>query len=205
MRLLQFTSLLLFVACICSFKEKGNPLKSIIGNTVTDFSLKNTDNGFVSLSHFKDAKGFIIVFTCNHCPFAKLYPKRLNELNAKFKKQGVPLIAINPMDTLVYEDEVFEIMHQKSRSEKFSFPYLSDASQSVAKNFGITHTPQAIIIWKENNKWVIKYSGAIDDNGAHPELVKVPYVANAINELLSGKAVSNTGGYSIGCAVHYRE
>ena len=101
-----------------------------IGNKIYDFRLNNIDNSFVSLNSFKEAKGFIIIFTCNHCPFAKLYSKRLNALNKKYKKLGVPLIAINSMDSLVYKEESFELMKTKPKKDKFNFYYLQDGAQT---------------------------------------------------------------------------
>ena len=98
-----------------------------------DFRLRNVDNRMISLESYPNAKGFILVFTCNHCPFAKLYSKKLIELNEKYEALGVPLLAINPMDTLVYEEESFELMQEKAKIDKFTFPYLQDASQEVAK------------------------------------------------------------------------
>ena len=171
---------------------------------VHNFSLKNVDGKIVSLSDYPEAKGFIIVFTCNHCPFAKLYSQRFNDLNAKYRSLGVPLIAVNSMDTLVYEEESFELMREKSDRDHFNFPYLLDAAQSVGKDFGASYTPQAFVIWKENNEWVIRYNGAMDDNGEHPELAK-SFVDATLQELLQGKPVSVTEAKSIGCRIHYRK
>ncbi|MEI7801082.1 MAG: thioredoxin family protein [Bacteroidota bacterium] len=176
----------------------------VIENTVPDFSLRNVDGKIISLKDFQKAKGFIIVFTCNHCPFAKLYTQRLNDLNKKYKSLGVPLLAINSMDTSVYEDESFSNMKSKSVAEKFNFPYLHDATQVVGKNFGADHTPHAYVIWKENNEWKIKYSGAIDNNGEEPKKA-VPFIANAVNELLENKQVSNSVTLSVGCKIFYRK
>ncbi len=175
-----------------------------VGDKVNDFSLLNTDKTYLSLESYKEAKGFIIVFTCNHCPFAQLYSERYNALNAKYKPLGVPLIAINSMDTLVYEEETFELMQKKAADEKFNFPYLRDAMQRVGKNFGADHTPHAYIVWKEKTDLVIRYSGAIDDNGEHPELAR-PFVAHAVDELLQGKAVSTPETVSFGCKIFYRK
>jgi len=108
---------------------------AINNKTVNDFSLKNVDGKYVSLKDFPEAKGFIIVFTCNHCPFAKLYPPRLNELNSKYKARGVPLIAISSTDTIVYEDDSYPKMVTKARKERFNFPYLYDDMQDVAPQF----------------------------------------------------------------------
>lgn len=170
---------------------------------ISDFSLKNVDGKMVSIADYKDAKGFIIIFTCNHCPFAKLYSKRLNDLNSKYSKLNVPLLAVNSMDELVYKEESFEMMQQKAKGDKFNFPYLQDAAQTVGKQFGAEHTPTAYVIWKENNKWLVRYTGSIDDNGENPEKAN-PYVANAVDNLLNGKQVSMPVTESFGCRIFYR-
>jgi peroxiredoxin len=172
---------------------------------VNDFSLKNIDGKMVSLKNYKDAKGFIIVFTCNHCPFAKLYPDRLNRLNLKYKALGVPLIAISSTDTIMYVEDTYSKMVKKAKKEKFNFPYLFDGDQSVAKNFSAQKTPHAYVVWKENSKWVVKYDGAIDDNGNSPDKVSKHYVADAVDSLLSNKAVALRQTKSIGCQILFRK
>ncbi len=172
---------------------------------VNDFSLMNVDGNKVSLANYKDAKGFIIVFTCNHCPFAKLYPPRLNELNNKFKPLGVPLIAISSTDTMMYEEDTYPNMVTKAKEEQFNFPYLFDEMQTVAKNFKAQKTPHAFVIWKENNSWVVKYSGAIDDNGMESNKVTETYVADAVNALLNGKPILTKETKSIGCQIAFRK
>ena len=170
---------------------------------IQDFTLKNVNNEMISTATYNDAKGFIVVFICNECPFAKLYSKRLNARSAKYKSLNGPLLAINSMDTLVYEDESFKDMQVKAKSDKFTFPYLRDVNQLVAKNFEAEHTPSAFIIWKEQNQWVLKYKGAIDDNGEHPSLA-VPYVANNVDALLKNKSVLLNETLSFGCRIFYR-
>lgn len=170
---------------------------------VNDFSLKGIDHRLFTTKN-KLAKGYIVIFTCNHCPFAKLYTKRLNDLNRMYAKQGIPLIAINSMDSVLYEEETFALMQQRARKEGYQFAYLQDASQSVAKLFGANHTPQAFVIWKVNNQWVIRYNGAIDDNGQHPEKA-VPYIAQAVNQLIQGKQVALPKSASFGCRIISRK
>jgi peroxiredoxin len=172
--------------------------------TVPDFSLKNVDSQFVSLKDYPAAKGFILIFTCNHCPFAKLYPPRLNDLNAKYSKLGVPLIAISSTDTITYEEDTWPLMVEKARNEQFNFPYLFDGDQTVAKQYAAQKTPHAFVIWKENGQWVVRYSGAIDDNGAEPENVKNQFVANAVEALLAGRDVPVRETKSIGCQIIFR-
>ena len=172
---------------------------------VQDFSLKSTDGKLLSLNQYPDAKGFIVVFTCNHCPFARLYPERMNALNARYSKLGVPLIAISSTDTISYEEDGFADMMKYARDAHFNFPYLFDADQSVAKNFGAQKTPHAYVIWKENNQWVVKYNGAIDDNGAEPEKVRTSYVSDAVEACLAGKEVAVKEMRSIGCQIYFRQ
>lgn len=189
-----------------SFGFKGEPYKETkhVGKSISDFSLLNIDSTHISFKTYPNAKGFIIVFTCNHCPFAKLYPARLNALNLKYSSLGVPLLAINSMDTAVYEEESFDLMRAKAMREKTNFPYLYDVTQSVGKSFGADHTPHAFILWKENEQWIIKYAGAIDDNGEHPELAN-SFIENTLTELLANKAISNPETASFGCRIYYRK
>ena len=179
--------------------------KKTAEKTVNDFSLKNTDGKFVSLKDYPNAKGFMIVFTCNHCPFAKLYPERLNALNEKYAAKGVALIAISSTDTIQYETDSYLNMVEKAHNEKFNFPYLYDGSQKVAKQFKADKTPHAYLIWKENNKWVVKYNGAIDDNGAEPDKVQNPYLSLAVEAQLKGNSPQIAETKSIGCQIHFRK
>ena len=208
----HLTSLRLIVLCFLlplalflqSFTDP-NTVKTDSKVLIRDFQLQNVDGKMLSLSSFPDAKGFIIVFTCNHCPFAKLYPPRLNDLYKKYKALGIPLIAISSTDTLVYEEDTYPKMIQKATKEKFLFPYLFDGEQAVAKMFAAQKTPHAFVIWKEHDAWVIKYNGAIDDNGAEPEKARNRYVANAVDALLAGKDVAVTETKSIGCQIYFRK
>jgi len=172
--------------------------------TVPDFSLKNVDGQFVSLKNYLEAKGFILIFTCNHCPFAKLYPPRLNDLNAKYSKLGVPLIAISSTDTITYEEDAWPKMVEKARDEQFNFPYLFDGDQAVAKQYAAQKTPHAFVVWKFDGQWVVRYSGAIDDNGAEPENVQNRFVENAVEALLTGREVAVRETKSIGCQIIFR-
>lgn len=174
--------------------------------TISDFKLKSaTTNRWVSLSDYKNAKGFVIVFSCNKCPMAKFYSQRLNQMDAKYKKLGVPVLAINSMDTLAYADESFKLMQKKAKKDQFQFPYLQDKKQNIAKEFKATHTPQAFVIWKNKaGKFVIKYQGAIDDNAGEPEKIKHHFLTDAIDDLLQEKEVATPKSESFGCRIYFR-
>ena len=197
-KLLSIILIAFSIICTKAFAQKNN-------KDIVDFKLKNVDEKKVSLSDYPYAKGFIIVFTCNHCPFAKLYPPRLNDLNNKYKPLGVPLIAISSTDTMMYEEDTYPNMVKKANEEHFNFPYLFDEMQEVAKNFRAQKTPHAYVIWKENNQWIVKYNGAIDDNGMEPEKVTETYVSNAVNELLANQTIKTSETKSIGCQIAFRK
>jgi hypothetical protein len=129
----------------------------------------------------------------------------MNALNSKYSKMGVPLIAISSTDTITYDEDTYPNMVRKAKQEKFNFPYLFDGQQQVAKNFTAQKTPHAFVIWKEDGKWVVIYNGAIDDNGGEPEKVENPYVAQAVDALLTGKAVGQKETKSIGCQIYFRK
>jgi peroxiredoxin len=192
--------LVIFALILCSatFIDKSN--------IVSNFKLKSaTTNKWVSLSDYKEAKGFIMIFTCNKCPMAKFYSQRLNQIDAKYKKMGVPLLAVNSMDTLAYADESFKLMQKKIKKEQLTFPYLQDKKQNVAKEFKATHTPQAFVIWKnKSGKFVIKYQGAIDDNAGEPEKAKHHFLTDAVDELLQNKDVTTSKSESFGCRIFFR-
>ena len=174
--------------------------------TISNIKLKSaTTNSLVSLSDYKNAKGFVVVFSCNKCPMEKFYSQRLNQMDAKYKKLGVPVLAINSMDTLAYAEESFKLMQKKAKKDQFSFPYLQDKKQKIAKEFKATHTPQAFVIWKnKSGKFVIKYQGAIDDNAGEPEKAKNHFLTDAVDELLQNKEVTVSKSESFGCRIFFR-
>ncbi|WP_264521435.1 thioredoxin family protein [Flavobacterium sp. N1994] len=192
---------ILLAVLYLSFATIGDTLNS---KSIKNFSLKNVDNKSISLSSYRNAKGFMVIFTCNKCPMAKFYSDRLNKLNAQYKTKGVYLLAIDAMDTLAYKEESFALMQKKAKADKLNFPYLQDKLQVVAKQFNATHTPQAFVIWKnKSGNYDIKYEGAIDDNAGDAGNAK-PYLAEAVNELLQNKSVTNAKTESFGCRIFYR-
>ncbi len=176
-----------------------------VGSVVSDFSLKNIDGKNVALADYKSAKGFIITFTCNHCPYAMAYEDRINALNNKYAALGYPVIAINPNDAVQYPEDNFESMQARAKAKKFTFPYLYDETQSIAKQFGATRTPHVFIVQKENDKLVVKYIGAIDDNWENAADVKEKYAESALDALLAGKLVTTNFTKAIGCTIKWKK
>lgn len=172
-----------------------------IGDEATDFKLKDVDGSMVSLSDYPDAKGFIVIFTCNTCPFAVASEERMVALDQEFKGKGYPVIAINPNNPEVQPDDTYELMQEKANEAGFTFPYLYDESQTIYAKYGATKTPHVYLLKKENSKNIVKYIGAIDDNVRNANAVKERFLANAVNELLAGKEVTIKETKAIGCTV----
>ena len=200
-RNISVAALLLIAGMLQSFSVKE---AYKIGDTVADFSLKNIDGRMVSMDGYVHAKGLIIVFTCNHCPFAKLYQERLNLLNKKYFNRGFPVLAISSNDADAVPEDSYEQMVKRAKEKGYTFPYLYDQTQDVARAFGAVKTPQAYVVSKENGHWVLKYAGAIDDNGAEPDKAKNKYVENAVNALLQNKAVVVATAKSVGCGIKWK-
>jgi peroxiredoxin len=175
-----------------------------VGDNAIDFQLKNVDGKMVSLKDYKKAKGFIIVFTCNTCPYAIAYENRIIELNKKYEPIGFPVIAINPNDPEVQPADSYDKMITKSKEKDFKFPYLFDPGRKVSDAYGAAKTPHVYLLSKNGNTLKVEYIGAIDDNHEDATAVKTPYLANAIEALLAGKKPNPDFTKAIGCTVKKR-
>ncbi|MDQ3016069.1 MAG: thioredoxin family protein [Bacteroidota bacterium] len=169
-----------------------------IGEQAADFSLKNVDGSMVSLKDYKGVKGYIVVFTCNTCPYAVMYEDRIIELHKKYEALGYPVVAINPNDPSVKAGDDFASMVTRSKEKNFPFKYLFDDGQKVYPQFGATRTPHIYLL--DANRYV-RYIGAIDDNAQNPSEVSVKYLENAINALQSGNNPDPSETKAIGCTI----
>lgn len=176
-----------------------------VGDEAADFKLKNIDGKMVSLSDFKSAKGFIVIFTCNHCPYAKKYEDRIIELDKKYKAQGYPVIAINPNDPNVQPEDGYQQMIERAKQKGFTFPYLVDEGQKIYPQYGATKTPHVFVLKKENGKNIVKYIGAIDNNYDNPNDVSEYYAQDAVNALIKGDPVKMTKTVAIGCTIKVKK
>lgn len=201
MKTIKFLALILVVGLVAAFTVTKPAAGYKVGDTATDFNLKNVDGKMVSLKNMKDAKGYIVVFTCNHCPYAVAYEDRIIALNNKYKKLGYPVVAINPNNPEKQKDDSFAKMQERAKEKKFSFPYLLDDGQKIYPQYGATKTPHVYVLQKTKNGNVVKYIGAIDDNYEDEAAVKQKYVENAVDALLKGKDVPVKETKAIGCSI----
>jgi peroxiredoxin len=176
-----------------------------VGDKAPNFKLKNVDGKQVSLtdSEFAKAKGFIVIFSCNHCPWVIKYEDRMIELDKKFHDSW-PVIAISSNDANKYPADGPEQMAERAQEKGFTFPYLYDESQDVARKYGAQKTPHVYLLKKTGNDFVVSYIGAIDDNADNAKKVKNAYVEQAIEALEKGQAPSVQETKAIGCGIKWK-
>lgn len=175
-----------------------------VGDTIADFRLKNVDGKMVALSDYKNAKGVIVIFDCNTCPYSKAYNSRIMALHEKYASKGFPVITINPNDPLQSAGDSFDRMVEQAKHKGYTFPYLVDESQEVATAFGATNTPHVFIVQRVNQEFKLVYIGAIDDSARDESAVKRKYVEEAVDNLLLGKPVTSTKTKAIGCSIKWK-
>jgi peroxiredoxin len=197
----------IFAMVLLSVIFAGAPVKTgyEVGDAATDFKLKNVDGKMVSLSDYDDAKGYIVIFDCNTCPYSKAYNERIIALNKKYATKGFPVLAINANDPALSPGDSFEEMQSQAKRKKYDFPYLMDESQDVAKTYGATNTPHVFVLNKvSSNQLKVVYIGAIDDNSRDASAVKKKYVEDAVDAVLQSKSVPTTKTKAIGCTIKWK-
>lgn len=206
MRTFKTLTLLALLVVVSAFavnvvvKKETNGYK--VGDKAADFYLRNIDGKMTSLKDFKNAKGFVIAFTCNTCPFSVANEDRLIAIDQKYKNQGYPVIAINPNDPLVKPGDSFKAMQQRAGEKGFTFPYLEDNEQEVFPKYGATKTPHIYLVQKNSDEdFIVKYIGAIDNSSRDPQAVTETYLEDALNALLAGKKIEVTETKAIGCSI----
>ena len=195
-----FLLALCFTLLLSSFMLRPAADGYKVGDKAADFKLKNVDGKMVSLADNKAARGYIVVFTCNTCPYAKAYESRIIELNTKYAPLGYPVVAINPNDATTVPGDSYAAMQTK----KYAFPYLLDESQQVAKTYGATRTPHFFVLTRQGSDFVVSYIGAVDDNSEDAKLAKIKYVENAMTEILAGKPATTNSTKAIGCTIKWK-
>jgi peroxiredoxin len=176
-----------------------------VGDTVADFKLKNTDGKMVALSDYKEAKGAIVIFDCNTCPYSKAYNNRIVALGKKYTSKTFPLILVQSNDPSISPGDSYDEMVKYAANHGYDFPYLFDETQNVAKNFGATNTPHAFVLKKDGSAFKVAYIGAIDDNAKDASAVTKRYVEDAVDAVTNNKAAATTKTKAIGCTIKWAE
>ncbi|HPF94622.1 MAG TPA: thioredoxin family protein [Tenuifilaceae bacterium] len=176
-----------------------------VGDNAADFKLKNVDGKMVSMADYKDAKGFVVIFSCNHCPYVIAYEDRMIELHNEYAPKGFPIIAINSNDPEVQPQDSYEKMIERAKEKNFPFAYVFDEGQKIYPKFGATRTPHVYLLNKQGNDFIVEYIGTIDNNYKDASAVTETYLADAIDALLAGKKPAVTETKAIGCTIKVKK
>jgi len=170
---------------------------------MSDTKMKSaTDGKEYSIASVAGKKGTLVVFTCNHCPWAKAWESRIVALGNDFTKKGVGVITINSNDPSAYAEDDFANMQEKAKADKMAYPYVVDATSNFARAFGASHTPEAYLFDKDGK---LVYHGGIDDNAKEPDQVKDKYLEVALTSVVAGKPVAQAETKALGCGIKYRK
>jgi hypothetical protein len=182
-------------------QDEPQPLALGSPAPMTDVKMKGVDGKERSIADAKGAKGTLVIFTCNACPWVKAWETRLVELGNTYAKRGVGVITINPNDPAKNAEDDYAEMQKRAKDRKMQFAYVVDATSDVARSFGASRTPEAFLFDAEGK---LVYHGAIDDNAREPAKVKSRYLEDALKAVVAGKAVPVAETKSMGCTIKFR-
>ena len=165
-----------------------------------DVAMTNVDGQAVTIDGARGAKGTLVVFTCNHCPWAKAWESRIVALGNRFVGEGVGVLAVNPNDPVAYPEDGPAEMRDRARAAGMAFPYVVDAGGKVAQAFGASKTPE-VFLFDAAGK--LAYYGAVDDNAQDPAAVKARYLEDALTALVAGQPIAVTTSKALGCSIKY--
>jgi peroxiredoxin len=173
-----------------------------VGTPAPPFALPATDGRTYSLDDFADAKALVVIFTCNHCPYAQAVEDRLVRLQAEFAPRGARFVAINPNDAQRYPADSFERMVERARDKGFNFPYLRDETQAVARAYDAACTPDLFVFGPERT---LAYNGRIDDSWKDERAVTREDLREVLEALTTGRTPSLPEVVpSMGCSIKWR-
>jgi peroxiredoxin len=184
--------------------DPGAPAVLALGSPapMSDVKMKNIDGKDITLAGAAGKKGLLVVFTCNHCPWAKAWQDRIAALGNAAADSGVGVVAVNSNDPKSYPEDGFEEMQKRAKSVGFKFAYVVDATSDVARAFGASHTPEAYLF---DAKGKLVYHGAVDDNAQEPAQVKSHWLKDAVTAVASGQPVAVAQSKAMGCGIKYRQ
>ncbi|WP_380676747.1 thioredoxin family protein [Salinigranum sp. GCM10025319] len=183
--------------------ESGHVLDE--GDEAPDFELPGADERTYTLADFEEYEALLVVFTCNHCPYAKAKEEALNELAAEY--DDVAVVGINPNDAEEYPDDSFEKMVEYVDSGRIGYDaYLRDESQDVAAAYGAVCTPDPFLFRNDDDTFRLAYHGRLDDAlnpDDEPSGQPAFEIRQAIDEILAGEGVSVEWNPSRGCSIKW--
>ncbi|MBT3518190.1 MAG: thioredoxin family protein [Candidatus Marinimicrobia bacterium] len=167
----------------------------LMDHQLADISGKN-----ITLANAKGDAGTLVIFSCNTCPWVIRWEDRYVTLANTYAPKGIGMIAVNSNAARFGSEDSLEEMVEHAKNNGYNFPYAQDPGSKLATAFGATKTPH-IYLFNADDKLV--YLGAIDDNAKNAKKVEVPFLANAIDALLSGKPINPQTTKALGCSIKF--
>lgn len=163
-------------------------------------NLRGIDNRRYALADFDRHAALVMIFTCNHCPYAQAYEDRLIQLAHDFKPHNIAFLAINSNHAEDYPEDSFENMVTRAAYKGYPYPYVYDESQQVAHDFHAVCTPHAFVVQQRS----LVYRGRIDDSWMRPDRVTRQDLRNALEALVSGRPIEVAHTYPMGCSIKWK-
>ncbi len=170
-----------------------------LGEPAPGFDLLGTDGKKHSLASFQDKTALVVIFSCNHCPYAQAYEDRMVSIQRDYAGKGVQLVAINSNDEKAYPQDSYPEMIKRAKEKGFNFPYLRDQDQSVVTSYGAVCTPH---VFAFDGAMVLRYRGRIDDS-KDPAQVKSHDLRNALDDITGGHKVRAPDTKPFGCSIKW--
>jgi peroxiredoxin len=186
------------IRCEKGAKEVAN-LRS--GDEAIAFELPGVDDRHHALADYADKEAVAVIFTCNHCPYARAWEDRIVQTQADYADRGVQVIAISANDPQKYPADSFPMMKERAQEKGFNFPYLYDESQEVARAYGAERTPEVFLFGKYRR---LLYHGAVDDNYEDPLAVENRYLRDALDAALADEEPPVADTPPVGCTIKWR-
>ena len=171
------------------------------GDKAISFNLPGIDGANHALAEYSGKNAVAVIFSCNHCPYVRAWEDRMVQIQADYAPKGVQLVAINANDAVKYPEDSFEKMKERAKEKHFNFLYLRDEKQEVARAYGAERTPEVFLFDKAGT---LRYHGVIDDNYDNPATVKVKYLRDAMDAVLSGKQPATADTKPVGCTIKWK-
>jgi peroxiredoxin len=174
-----------------------------VGAAIPDapMKLKNVDGRELTLADLRGEKGTLVIFSCNHCPWAIKWEERIVALGNEYAKKGVGVAVVNSNDPAVNKGDSYEGMQTRAKERGMTFPYVCDETSGLARAFGAERTPEAFLF---DSTGKLVYHGTIDDNANDATKVESPYLSNALAAMVAGKEIETKETKALGCGIKFR-
>jgi peroxiredoxin len=175
-------------------------MSTALGAEAPQFDLPGVDGQNHSLDSYAQNDVLVLVQSCNHCPYVQAWEGRLSAIASDYADRGVRVVAVNSNDATTHPDDSFEQMQKRSREQGFTFDYLYDEPQAVARALGAERTPEVFVYDRDRR---LRYHGAIDDNRDETS-VSQQYLRDALDAVLAGHEPPVADTPPVGCTVKWR-